>query len=58
MDLTAIGVGFGYVVVVLTILVVVVGVSALFVFSIKSDFIPPESPPGTPTGRKRIGRAE
>ncbi|MDV6279021.1 adenylate cyclase [Rhodococcus sp. NM-2] len=57
MDLTAIGVGFGYVVVVLTILVVVVGVSALFVFSIKSDFVPPESP-GTPTGRKRIGRAE
>jgi len=57
MDLTAIGVGFGYVVVVLTVLVVVVGVSALFVFSIKSDFIPPEAP-GTPTGRKRIGRAE
>ncbi|KAF0966006.1 MULTISPECIES: adenylate cyclase [Rhodococcus] len=57
MDLTAIGVGFGYVVVVLTILVVVVGVTALFVFSIKSDFIPPDST-GTPTGRKRIGRAE
>ena len=57
MDLTAIGVGFGYVVVVLTILVVVVGVTALFVFSIKSDFIPPDSL-GTPQARKRIGRAE
>ncbi|WP_043826008.1 hypothetical protein [Rhodococcus opacus] len=57
MDLTAIGVGIGYVVVVLTILVVVVGVTALFVFSIKSDFIPPDSP-GTPQARKRIGRAE
>lgn len=57
MDLTAIGVGFGYVVVVLTILVVVVGVTALFVFSIKSDFIPPDSTV-TPTRRKRTGRAE
>ncbi|MBC2644149.1 MULTISPECIES: adenylate cyclase [unclassified Rhodococcus (in: high G+C Gram-positive bacteria)] len=56
MDLTAIGVGFGYVVVVLTILVVVVGVSALFVFSIKSDYLPPDTT-GTPPGRKRIGRA-
>ncbi|WP_072691095.1 adenylate cyclase [Rhodococcus marinonascens] len=56
MDLTAIGVGFGYVVVVLTILVVVGGLSALFVFSIKSDFIQPTSTE-SPSARKKIDEA-
>ncbi|MEV0946680.1 adenylate cyclase [Rhodococcus sp. NPDC049939] len=39
MDWTAIGVGLGYVVTVLAILVPVVGVCALFVYSIKPDFV-------------------
>jgi Na+-transporting methylmalonyl-CoA/oxaloacetate decarboxylase gamma subunit len=55
MDWAAIGVGFGYVVVVLTILVVVVGVIALFVYSIKSDYIVPTNEKSRST--RRIERA-
>ncbi|MFZ2174509.1 MAG: adenylate cyclase [Rhodococcus sp. (in: high G+C Gram-positive bacteria)] len=43
MDLTAIGVVFGYTVVALVIVIVTVGCTALFIISIKSDYVEPES---------------
>lgn len=54
MDWTAIGVVFGYIVVALTVLVVVVGVTALFVLSVRSDYVESlQGPPRSPTDLER-----